>query len=75
MAVATQYNDGVRPVLTQIINKPSGNRKGVCTLASSAGLKDGGDLLTGYSFVDMQGHIATVAIMGVKQRQFLLAIC
>ena len=61
----------VRPGHEDMIQNASENRRGLAATDSTTGSQNGGDQLACLCFVEMDGQVAVLVIVSVKQRQLL----
>jgi len=72
--IAPEDNQSTGPVLVGVTGQPFQNGKHIYTFAPAPRFQDGGHQLSGYPFVNVQGHKAMAAIVCIGQGQLLLPI-
>jgi hypothetical protein len=74
VAVATNGDDGVGPVHPDAVHETAQMGSHLLAAGSLAGAQDGDNAMAGGRVIDMDGLEAPLIVMGVEQRQLLMAM-
>ena len=74
MAIAADGDPCARPVPADAPHQPAQMRADLLAVGRLAGTQDGEDAMAGVGVVDMDRHEAALVMVGVEQRQLLMAV-
>jgi hypothetical protein len=74
MGIPPEKDAHLRPDLPDLANHPLEDRNDLGTIRPASGAKDRGNQFAAFALIEMNGHIAVAAVIGVEKRQLLAAV-